>query len=46
MAAAVGGLYAVVLLVVTPQTMFGALVSAQALTHPDVRGIGRVLGAR
>ena len=40
MAAAVGGLYAVVLLVVTPQTMFGALVSAQALIIPMFGGIG------
>jgi ABC-type branched-subunit amino acid transport system permease subunit len=30
-AAAAGGLYAIILLVVTPQTVFGALVSAQAL---------------
>jgi branched-chain amino acid transport system permease protein len=40
MAAAVGGLYAVVLLVVTPQTMFGALVSAEALIIPMFGGIG------
>jgi ABC-type branched-subunit amino acid transport system ATPase component/ABC-type branched-subunit amino acid transport system permease subunit len=40
MAAAVGGLYAVILLVVTPQTMFGALVSAQALIIPMFGGIG------
>ena len=40
MAAAVGGLYAVVLLVVTPQTMFGVLVSAQALIIPMFGGIG------
>jgi ABC-type branched-subunit amino acid transport system ATPase component/ABC-type branched-subunit amino acid transport system permease subunit len=40
MAAAAGGLYAVVLLVVTPQTMFGALVSAQALIIPMFGGIG------
>jgi ABC-type branched-subunit amino acid transport system ATPase component len=40
MAAAAGGLYAIVLLVVTPQTMFGALVSAQALIIPMFGGIG------
>jgi ABC-type branched-subunit amino acid transport system ATPase component/ABC-type branched-subunit amino acid transport system permease subunit len=40
MAAAAGGLYAVILLVVTPQTMFGALVSAQALIIPMFGGIG------
>src|SRR5215467_8955563 len=38
--AAAGGLYAVILLVVTPQTMFGALVSAQALIIPMFGGIG------
>ena len=31
-AGAVGGFYAVVLLVVTPESVFGMLVSAQALT--------------
>jgi ABC-type branched-subunit amino acid transport system ATPase component/ABC-type branched-subunit amino acid transport system permease subunit len=40
MGAAAGGLYAVVLLVVTPQTMFGALVSAQALTMAMFGGVG------
>ena len=40
MGAAAGGLYAIVLLVVTPQTMFGALVSAQALTMAMFGGIG------
>jgi ABC-type branched-subunit amino acid transport system ATPase component/ABC-type branched-subunit amino acid transport system permease subunit len=40
MGAAAGGLYAVVLLVVTPQTMFGPLVSAQALTVAMFGGIG------
>ena len=40
MGAAAGGLYAIVLLVVTPQTMFGALVSAQTLTMAMFGGIG------
>ena len=40
MAAAAGGLYAIVLLVVTPQTMFGVLVSAQALIMAMFGGIG------
>jgi branched-chain amino acid transport system ATP-binding protein/branched-chain amino acid transport system permease protein len=40
MGAAAGGLYALVLLVVTPQTMFGALVSAQALTMALFGGVG------
>ena len=40
MAAAAGGLYAVVLLVVTPQTVFGALVSAQALVVTLFGGVG------
>lgn len=40
MGAAAGGLYAVVQLVVTPQTMFGVLVSAQALTMAMFGGIG------
>ena len=40
MAAAAGGLYAIVLLVVTPQTMFGMLVSAQALTMAMFGGVG------
>ena len=40
MAAAAGGLYAIVLLVVTPQTMFGALISAQALIFTLFGGIG------
>ena len=40
MGAAAGGLYAVVLLVVTPQTMFGVLVSAQALTMAMFGGVG------
>jgi ABC-type branched-subunit amino acid transport system ATPase component/ABC-type branched-subunit amino acid transport system permease subunit len=40
MGAAAGGLYAMVLLVVTPQTMFGALVSAQALIMALFGGVG------
>ena len=37
---AAGGLYAVVLLVVTPQSMFGMLVSAQALVVSLFGGVG------
>ena len=44
MAAAAGGLYAVVLLVVTPQSMFGMLVSAQALIVCLVRRRRRLWG--
>ncbi len=40
MGSAAGGLYAIVLLVVTPQTMFGALVSAQALIMALFGGVG------
>jgi branched-chain amino acid transport system permease protein len=40
MAAAAGGLYAVVLLVVTPQSMFGVLASAQALIVALFGGVG------
>jgi ABC-type branched-subunit amino acid transport system ATPase component/ABC-type branched-subunit amino acid transport system permease subunit len=40
MGAAAGGLYAMILLVVTPQTMFGALVSAQALIMALFGGVG------
>ena len=40
MGAAAGGLYAMVLLVVTPQTLFGALVSAQALIMALFGGVG------
>ncbi len=40
MAALAGGIYAVVLLVVTPQTMFGMLVSAQALIVSLFGGVG------
>jgi branched-chain amino acid transport system permease protein len=44
MAAAAGGLYAVVQLVVTPQSMFGMLVSAQALVVCLFGGVGVVWG--
>ena len=44
MAAAAGGLYAIVLLVVTPQTMFGMLVSAQALIVALFGGVGTFWG--
>jgi branched-chain amino acid transport system permease protein len=40
MGAAAGGLYAIILLVVTPPTMFGALVSAQALIMALFGGVG------
>jgi branched-chain amino acid transport system permease protein len=40
MAAAAGGLYAVVLLVVTPQSMFGVATSAQALIVALFGGVG------
>ena len=40
MAAAAGGIYAVILLVVTPQTVFGALTSAQALIVTLFGGVG------
>jgi branched-chain amino acid transport system permease protein len=40
MGAAAGGLYAIVLLVVTPVTMFGALVSAQSLIMALFGGVG------
>lgn len=40
----VGGFYAVVLLVVTPPSVFGMLVSAQALTVSMFGGIGSVWG--
>ena len=43
-AAAIGGFYAVVLLVVTPQSVFGMLVSAQALTVAMFGGVGTVWG--
>jgi len=44
MAAAAGGLYALVLLVVTPQTMFGVLTSAQALIFALFGGVGTFWG--
>ena len=40
MAAAAGGLYAVVLLVITPPTVFGVLASAQALIVTLFGGVG------
>ncbi|RDV02230.1 branched-chain amino acid ABC transporter ATP-binding protein/permease [Undibacter mobilis] len=43
-ASAVGAFYAVVLLVVTPLSVFGMLVSAQALTVTMFGGIGTVWG--
>jgi len=42
--AAAGGLYAVVLLVVTPDSVFGVLTSAQALTIALFGGIGILWG--
>jgi branched-chain amino acid transport system permease protein len=45
MGSAAGGLYALVLLVVTPQTVFGLLVSAQALVLTLFGGVGTVWGA-
>ena len=44
MAAAVGGFYAVVQLVVTPLSVFGVLVSAQALIVAMFGGVGTVWG--
>ncbi|QHI99526.1 ATP-binding cassette domain-containing protein [Xylophilus rhododendri] len=44
MAGAIGGFYAVVLLVVTPQSVFGMLVSAQALTVSMFGGVGTLWG--
>ena len=43
-AGATGALYAVVLLVVTPASVFGMLVSAQALTVSMFGGVGTVWG--
>jgi branched-chain amino acid transport system permease protein len=40
MAAAAGGLYAIILLVITPPSVFGALVSAQALIVTLFGGVG------
>ena len=45
MAAASGGLYACVLLIVTPDSVFGVLVSAQALTLVMFGGVGTYWGA-
>src|SRR4051812_17638057 len=44
MAAAAGGIYAVILLVVTPLTVFGALTSAQALIVALFGGVGTFWG--
>jgi ABC-type branched-subunit amino acid transport system ATPase component/ABC-type branched-subunit amino acid transport system permease subunit len=44
LAAAAGGLYAVVLLVVTPDSVFGMLTSAQALTVTLFGGVGTLWG--
>ncbi|MDA8253990.1 MAG: branched-chain amino acid ABC transporter ATP-binding protein/permease [Rhodospirillales bacterium] len=44
LAGAIGGLYAVILLVVTPGTVFGLLTSAQALTVALFGGIGTAWG--
>ena len=44
MAAAAGGIYAIILLVVTPQTVFGALTSAQALIVTLFGGVGMFWG--
>jgi branched-chain amino acid transport system permease protein len=43
-AAAAGGLYACILLVVTPEAVFGMLTSAQALTVVLFGGVGTVWG--
>ena len=45
MAAAVGAFYAIVLLVVTPISVFGMLVSSQALIVTMFGGVGTVWGA-
>jgi ABC-type branched-subunit amino acid transport system ATPase component/ABC-type branched-subunit amino acid transport system permease subunit len=45
LAAAAGGLYAVVLLVVTPESVFGVLTSAQALIVALFGGSGTLWGA-
>jgi ABC-type branched-subunit amino acid transport system ATPase component/ABC-type branched-subunit amino acid transport system permease subunit len=44
LAGAIGGFYAVVLLVVTPEAVFGMLISAQALTVAMFGGVGTVWG--
>jgi ABC-type branched-subunit amino acid transport system ATPase component/ABC-type branched-subunit amino acid transport system permease subunit len=43
-AATAGGMYAVILLVVTPETVFGMLVSAQALILALFGGVGSLWG--
>ncbi len=43
-AAVAGGLYAVVLVIVTPHSVFGMLVSAQALIFTMFGGVGMVAG--
>lgn len=43
-AAVAGGLYAVVLVIVTPHSVFGTLVSAQALIFTMFGGVGLVAG--
>ena len=45
MAGAIGGLYAVLLLIVTPPAVFGMLVSAQALILAMFGGVGSLWGA-
>ena len=45
MAGAIGGLYAVLLLIVTPPAVFGMLVSAQALILAMFGGVGTLWGA-
>ena len=45
MAASAGGLYACVLLIVTPESVFGVLVSAQALTVTLFGGVGTMWGS-
>jgi ABC-type branched-subunit amino acid transport system ATPase component/ABC-type branched-subunit amino acid transport system permease subunit len=44
MAALAGGIYAIILLVVTPQSVFGALTSAQALIVALFGGVGTFWG--
>ncbi len=44
MAAVAGGLYAVVMVIVTPHSVFGMLVSAQALIFTMFGGVGLVAG--
>ena len=44
LAGAIGGFHAVILLVVTPEAVFGMLVSAQALTVAMFGGVGTVWG--